>query len=195
MGPQARDLLSVVAEGDLSNAAFPFATCREIFVAGAPVRALRLTFVGELGWELHLPSEYTLHVYDALKSAGEAFGLCDAGYRAIDSLRLEKAYRLWGSDIGPDFIPFEAALGFAVALGSNRDFIGRDALVAQRERGLKKHLAVFMQDDPEILLLGGETIYRDGERVGRLSSAGHGHSLGLDIGLGCVRRADGVDDD
>jgi len=195
MGPNARDLLSSVSQGDLSNEAFPFATCREIFVAGAPVRAVRLTFVGELGWELHIPSEYALTVYDALQSAGAAFGLRDAGYRSIDSLRLEKGYRLWGSDIGPDYTPYEAGLGFAVAINSNTQFTGREALLRQRERPLTKKLATFTQASPDLHLLGGETIYRNGERVGWLSSGGHGHTVGLDIGLGYVRCDDGVDDD
>ena len=195
MGPNARDLMSSISQGDLGNEAFPFATCREIFVAGAPVRALRLTFVGELGWELHIPSEYALTVYDALQSAGAAFGLRDAGYRAIDSLRLEKGYRLWGSDIGPDYTPYEAGLGFAVAINSNTEFTGREALLRQRERPLAKRLATFTQGAPDAHLLGGETIYRDGERVGWLSSGGHGHTTGLDIGLGYVRNDGGVDDD
>jgi len=194
MGPQARELLSRVAEGDLSNAAFPFASWQPIFVAGAPVRALRLTFVGELGWELHVPTEYAAHVYDALWAAGADLGLVDAGYRAIDSLRLEKGYRLWGSDIGPDYTPDEAGLGFAVALDKNRDFIGRDALLRRREAPLKKRLATFTHEDPEAILLGGETIYRDGQRVGWLTTGGHGHTIGRDIGLGYVRHEAGVND-
>jgi len=195
MGPRARDVLAKVTEADLTNEAFPFASFRAVHVAGAPVRALRLTFVGELGWELHIPGEYMVHVYDALMVAGAEFGLCDAGYRAIDSLRLEKAYRLWGSDIGPDYTPFEAGLSFAVALDRSCDFIGRDALLAQRETSLKKRLAIITHNDPEAILLGGETIYRDGERVGWLTSAGYGHSVGSDIGLGYVRHEAGVDED
>ena len=195
MGPGARGLLGAVTEGDLSDAAFPFATCREIFVAGAPVRALRITYVGELGWELYIPSEYALHVYDALRSAGADFGLRDAGYRAIESLRLEKARRAWGSDIGPDHTPYEAGLGFAVALDKNTDFIGREALLRQRAAPLRKRLAIFTHDDPDALLLGGETIYRDGERVGWLTSGGWGYSVGRHIGLGYVRRDEGVSTD
>ncbi len=195
MGPNARDLLSSISQGDLSNDGFPFATCREIFVAGAPVRALRLTFVGELGWELHIPSEYALTVYDALQAAGAEFGLQDAGYRAIDSLRLEKGYRLWGTDIGPDYTPYEAGLGFAVAIDTNTEFTGREALLRQRQIPLTKRLVTFTQASREDHLLGGETIYRDGERVGWLSSGGHGHTTGLDIGLGYVRHDGGLDDD
>ena len=195
MGPNARYLLASITQGDLSNEAFPFGTFQEIFVAGAPVRALRLTFVGELGWELHIPSEYAVTVYDALQDAGKDFGLKDAGYRAIDSLRLEKGYRLWGSDIGPDYTPYEAGLGFAVAIKSNTAFIGRKALLRQREKPLTKRLATFTHETSDLQLLGGETIYRNGERVGWLSSGGHGHTIGLDIGLGYVRCADGVCDD
>ena len=105
MGPRAREILAAVAEGELGAEAFPFGAVREIYVAGAPVRAMRITFVGELGWELHVPTDYMVTVYDALKAAGAAHGLLDAGYRAIDSLRLEKGYRVWATDIGPDFNP------------------------------------------------------------------------------------------
>ncbi len=194
MGPRSRELLSRVGEADLSNEAFPFATWQPIFVAGAPVRALRLTFVGELGWELYIPSEYATHVYDALCAEGGDLGVTDAGYRAINSLRLEKAYRLWGSDIGPDYTPDEAGLAFAVALSKNRDFIGWEAILRGREKPLQKRLAIFTHEDPEAILLGGETIFRDGERVGWLTSGGHGHTIGRDIGLGYVRREAGVDD-
>ena len=194
MGPRSRELLSRVGEADLSNEAFPFATWQPIFVAGAPVRALRLTFVGELGWELHIPSEYAAHVYDALFAEGGDLGLTDAGYRAIDSLRLEKAYRLWASDIGPDYTPDEAGLGFAVAIGKNRDFIGREAILRAREKPQQKRLAIFTHEDPEAILLGGETIYRDGQRVGWLTSGGHGHTVGKDIGLGYVCRETGLDE-
>ena len=165
-------------------------------MAGAPVRAMRLTFVGELGWELHVPTEYLVTVYDALKEAGAAHGLCDAGYRAIDSLRLEKGYRVWAADIGPDFNPLEAGLGFAVAFDKPTPFIGQDAVQRQRERPLTRRLAAFtIDDDPEVQLWGRETIIRDGERVGWLASAGFGHTVGRSIGMGYVRNADGVSDD
>jgi 4-methylaminobutanoate oxidase (formaldehyde-forming) len=195
MGPLSRDLMTSITQGELHNESFPFATYQDVFVAGAPVRALRLTFVGELGWELPIPSEYALTVYDALQAAGREFGLRDAGYRAIDSLRLEKGYKLWGSDIGPDYTPYEAGLGFAVAIKANTEFIGRDALLRQREKPLTKRLVTFTQDSADSILLGGETVYRDGARVGWLTSAGHGHSVGCDIGMGYVRCNDGVDDD
>jgi 4-methylaminobutanoate oxidase (formaldehyde-forming) len=195
MGPNARKVLAKVAEGDVSNEGFPFGHVREIFVAGAPVRAIRITFVGELGFELHVPSEYMLTVYDALKAAGAEFGLKDAGYRAIDSLRLEKGYRVWAADIGPDYSPLEAGLSFAVSFKKNVDFIGRAALEAQRQKPLTKRLATFAVDDPEAIILGRETIYRNGRRVGWIASGGHGHTVGKEIGLGYVRNAEGVGDD
>ena len=194
MGPRARDLLSEVTRDDVSNAAFPFGTWKSVTIDGAAVRALRLTYVGELGWELHVPTEQALAVYRRLLEAGEAHGLANAGYRAIESLRLEKGYRAWGSDIGPDHTPLEAGLGWAVKLRHNILFQGRDALVAQAATPLKKRLACFTIDDPEVVLLGRETIYRNGERVGWLTSAGWGYSVEKNIGYGYVRSPDGVDD-
>ena len=195
MGPSARELLQTIAESDLTNEAFPFGTFKEIYVGGAPLRALRVSFVGELGWELHIPTEYAVSVYDLLFDTGVELGLKNAGYRAIESLRLEKGYRLWGSDIGPDYTPDEAGLGFAVARNKNVAFIGCEALESKRQAPLTKRLATFTHDDPEAILLGGETIYRDGERVGWLSSGGHGHYVAKDIGLGYVRHETGVDTD
>jgi 4-methylaminobutanoate oxidase (formaldehyde-forming) len=194
MGPRARDVLASVTKADLSNAAFPFGTWREIDLAGAPVRALRVTYVGELGWELHIPVEYALAVYERLMAAGKQHRIANAGYRAIESLRLEKGYRAWGADIGPDHTPLEAGLGWAVKLAKDLPFLGRVALLAQRSLSLKKRLACFTMDDPDVVLLGRETIYRNGERVGWLSSAGWGYTVGKNIGFGYVRNADGVDD-
>ncbi len=193
MGPRAPDLLATIVEGEIDDASFPFGSAQSLFVDGAPVLALRVSFVGERGWELFVPSEYLPRVYGAVKKAGEPFGLKDAGYRAIDSLRLEKARRIWGADIGPDYTPLEAGLGFAVDL-NKPVFVGRDALLAQRDSGhLKQRLATFTVNDPEVTLYGRETIYRDGKRVGWLTSAGFGHTVGLPIGLGYVRHATGVD--
>ena len=193
MGPKSRDLLSRIAEADLSNAAFPFGTCQVISLMGAPVRALRMTFVGELGWELHVPTEYMAHTYELLTQHGADFDMVDAGYRAIDSLRLEKGFRVWSHDIGPDYTPYEAGLGFAVALDKNVDFIGRDALLRQRENPLERRLGVICCDDPDVILLGRETIYRNGERVGWLASGGYGHTLQTNIGLGYVNSVNGTD--
>ena len=193
MGPRARDVLQAVTEADVSGAAFAFATCREIPIAGAPVRALRVTYVGELGWELHMPSETAPAVYDRLVQAGAAHGLTNCGYRAIESLRLEKGYRAWGSDITADDTPLEAGLGFAVKLKGNQVFQGRDALLAQCELGVSKRLACFTVDDPDVVLLGRETLYRDETRVGYLASAGFGHTVGQAIGYGYVRAPGPID--
>jgi 4-methylaminobutanoate oxidase (formaldehyde-forming) len=158
------------------------------------VIALRITYVGELGWELHVPVEYAATVYDALTAAGQAHGLVDAGYRAIESLRLEKGYRAWGADIGPDHSPLMAGLGFAVKLRKNIPFLGREALETQRARPLPRLLAGFTVADPAVVLLGRETILRDGQRVGWLSSGGWGYTLGRSIGYGYVRDPEaGVD--
>ena len=193
MGPRARDVLSAVTSADVSNEAFPFATVREIPIAGARVRALRITYVGALGWELHVPGELALAVYEALREAGQAHGIVDAGYRAIESLRLEKGYRLWGADIGPDYTPLEAGLGWAVKWKSGQPFLGREALLDQKAAGLVQRLACFVVDDPAVVLLGRETIYRDGERVGWLTSGGFGHTVGRPIGYGYVVDPAGVD--
>ena len=193
MGPNARDILQSVISEDLSNTAFGFARVKTIGIGGCPVTAIRLTYVGELGWELHLPVEYATQVYQTIMQAGEQFGLRNAGYRAIESLRLEKGYRAWGADIGPDHTPIEAGLGWAVKVKSGIDFKGKKAIVDQQKNGVKKILAGFTVDDPKVILLGRETIYRNGERVGWLSSGGYGHTLGVAIGYGYVRCDDGVD--
>lgn len=192
MGPRARDVLARVCRDDLGNEAFPFGTAREIFIEGAPVLALRLTFVGELGWELHMPSECASVVYEAILHAGSEYGIGNAGYRAIESLRLEKGYRVWGSDIGPDNTPLEAGLGFAVKLATGIPFQGREALQAQKQRGCQTQLAAFTVDDPDRVLLGRETIIRNGKRVGWLTSGGFGHTIGKPIGYGYVSNAEGV---
>jgi 4-methylaminobutanoate oxidase (formaldehyde-forming) len=191
MGPRARDIVEAVTHADMSNAAFPFGTAQTIGIAGAPVRALRVTYVGELGWELHVPTEYASTVYAALTEAGHAHGLCNAGYRAIETLRLEKGYRAWASDIGPDHTPLEAGLGWAVKLKTDLDFRGRAACEAQKTAGLPKIMATFTTA-PDVILSGRETIYRNGERCGWLSSAGFGHTVQKSIGMGYIRDAGGI---
>ncbi|MFH1795517.1 MAG: FAD-dependent oxidoreductase [Pseudomonadota bacterium] len=195
MGPRARDVLAGVTDADVSNEAFPFGHVREIAIAGATVRALRVTYVGELGWELHVPIDATGEVFDALMAAGAAHGIRPVGYRALESLRLEKGYRAWGSDITPNDTPFEAGLGWAVKLRKNTDFSGRRALEVVAGQPLKKRLACFTVDDPTVVLLGRETILRDGEPVGYLTSGGYGYTVGKNIGYGYVRNAEGVSDD
>jgi len=195
MGPRSRDVLQGLTEHDVSNSGFPFGRVKRITVAGAPVLALRVTYVGELGFELHIPVEFAVSVYDALMAAGRPHGIANAGYRAIESLRLEKGYRAWGADIGPDHSPLVAGLGWAVKLKSNTPFQGRAALEAQATKKLPRLLAGFTAD-PSIVLLGRETIYRDGKRVGWLSSGGYGYTVGRSIGYGYVRDPEnGVDRD
>jgi len=195
MGPKARDVLAAVTTADVSNTAFPFGHVREIEIAGHAVRALRITYVGELGWELHIPIGATGDVFDALMKAGKTYGIRPVGYRAIESLRLEKGYRAWGSDITPNDTPFEAGLGWAVKLRKNTDFMGRRALETINGAPLKKRLAGFTVDDPDIVLLGRETILRNGEPVGYLSSGGYGYTVAKNIGYGYVRNDGGVSDD
>ena len=186
MGPRARDVLSAITTDDVSNAGFPFGSARRISVAGAPVLALRVTYVGELGWELHMPVEFAAAVYEAVMAAGAEHGIVNAGYRAIESLRLEKGYRAWGAEIGPDHSPLVAGLEWAVKLKANTPFQGRDALSAQGAKPLPRRMACFTAD-PNVILLGRETIYRDGKRVGWLSSGGFGYTVGKSIGYGYVR--------
>ncbi len=193
MGPRARDLLARLTRTDLSNEAFPFATSREIWLGRAPVRASRITYVGELGWELYVPVEFATGVYDALHAAGGDLGLTDAGYYAIESLRVEKAYRAWGRELTTDDTPLEAGLGFAVRFDKAAPFIGRDALLAQRATPLGKRLVSFVLDDPEALPWGDEPIWCEGAIVGSTTSAAYGHTLGRAVAMGYVRREGGVD--
>lgn len=193
MGPKSRDVLSPLTNADLSNGGFPFGTARRITLAGSPTLAMRVTYVGELGWELHIPVEFMATVYAALMAEGAQHGIANAGYRAIESLRLEKGYRAWGSEIGPDHSPLVAGLGWAVKLKSDVPFQGREALARQAAKPLPRLLACFTTD-PSVVLLGRETIYRNGERVGWLASGGFGYTVERSIGYGYVRRPDaGVD--
>jgi 4-methylaminobutanoate oxidase (formaldehyde-forming) len=194
MGLRARDVLARVTDSDVSNAAFPFAHMRELTIAGTTVRALRVTYVGELGWELHVPIADTGVVFDALMQAGAADGIRPVGYRALESLRLEKGYRAWSSDITPNDTPFEAGLGWAVKLGKDIPFLGREALQQLAGLPLQKRLAGFTLDDPDAVLAGRETILRNGEPVGYLTSGGYGYTLAKSIGYGYVRNGDGVSD-
>jgi glycine cleavage system T protein len=194
MGPRSRALLARLTDTDLSNGSFPFGASREIRLASAPVRATRITYVGELGWELYIPTEFARGVYEAIVTAGADLGLRHAGYHAMDSLRLEKAYRAWGHDLGCEDTPLEAGLAFAVRLDKPVPFLGREALLAQREKPLRRRLVVFVLEDPEPLLYHDEPIWRDGELVGRITSGAYGHTLGRAVGLGYVAHPDGVDD-
>ncbi|MFC3075649.1 GcvT family protein [Shinella pollutisoli] len=194
MGPKARDVLAATTDADVSNAGFPFGHVREIDIAGETVRALRVTYVGELGWELHVPIAAIGTVFDALMATGKPSGIRPVGYRALESLRLEKGYRAWGSDITPNDTPFEAGLGWAVKLRKNTDFLGRRALETLQGTPRAKAFAGFTVDDPDIVLLGRETILRNGEPVGYLTSGGYGYTVGRNVGYGYVRHAGGVDE-
>jgi 4-methylaminobutanoate oxidase (formaldehyde-forming) len=183
-GPRSRELLSRVSPADFGNAAFPFGTSREIELGYAIVRASRVTYVGELGWELYVPSDMAGHVYDELIGASAGLGLRHSGYHALNSLRVEKAYRHWGHDITIEDTPLEAGLGFAVAWDKAGGFIGRDALLRRRDEGIARRLVVFTLDDPEPLLYHNEPIWRDGVLVGKTTSGWYGHTLGRAVGLG-----------
>lgn len=195
MGPLAREVLLKLTDADVSNAGFPFGHVREIDIAGHMVRALRVTYVGELGWELHVPIGAIGSVFDALMAAGAEQDIRPVGYRAIESLRLEKGYRAWSSDITPNDTPFEAGLGWAAKMRKNTSFMGRPALEAVSGLPLTKRLAGFTVDHPDAVLLGRETILRNGEFAGYLTSGGYGYTIGKGIGYGYVRNEAGVSDD
>ena len=180
-GPRARDILAPLTRDDLSNEAFPYLTAREITLAHVPVLALRVTYVGELGWELYPPSEYGRGLWQTLWEAGRAQGMLAGGYRAIDALRLEKGYRAWSSDITPEETPYEAGLGFAVRLDKGTDFIGREALLARKAAGPRRRLACLVLDDPRSVTLGNEPVRIGGAIVGRVTSGGYGHAVGKSI--------------
>ena len=181
-GPDARKVLQKCCADDVSNAALPFATFKDLDLAGRPVRAHRIGYVGELGWELHMANEHGLAVYQALKAAGEEFNIADVGYKAIDTLRMEKGYLYWSGDLTPDYNPYEAGLGFRVNLKKG-GFIGREALVQAREEGVKRKLSMFTLDRPAAVY-GGETIMRGGQVLDVTTSANFGHSIGKPIVFG-----------
>ncbi len=196
MGPRSRELLSRMTDSDLGDEAFAFATGRSIEVAGAEVWANRMTYVGELGWELLVPYDAALTVLDALHEHGADLGLRDAGYSAIESLRLEKGFRAFGRELTPDYTPVEAGLVFATALAGDKDFLGRSALAAHRDRlkeaGPRRRLVSFVVGDPDAMLWGGELVLRNGEPVGLVTSAAYGATVGASVGLAYVRRDEPV---
>ncbi len=188
MGPRSRELLQSLTPADLSNSAFRFATSREIELGYGLVRASRITYVGELGWELYIPTEFAAGVYEQIIAAGEDIGLSHAGYHALDSLRIEKAYRHWGHDITDEDSPLEAGLGFAVKFDKPGGFIGREALLRQKESGVTRRLAQFRLLEPEPLLYHNEPIWYRNDIVGFIRSGNYGHTLGGSVGLGYVER-------
>ena len=181
-GPQARRVLERVSEEDVSNQSFPFGTARPITIGAAPVLAVRIGYVGELGWELHLPTEYACHVYETLWEAGQDLGIADVGYRAIDTLRLEKGYLYWSTDITPDYNPYEAGLGFRVSLKKG-DFIGREALARIKAEGAKRKLCIFTLARP-LAVFGGEAILHRDTVISVTTSANFGHTVGKPIVYG-----------
>jgi len=179
-GPRAREILQSVTEDDVTNSGFPYMTYRTLDVAGTKVRALRVTYVGELGWELYMPIGDGLSVWDALWEAGQPFRLCPVGYRAVDSLRLEKGYRYWSADVTPDYTPYEAGQGFCVKL-DRKDFQGKPALLAQRDKGLTRKLSCLVLTDSTVHPLGNEPVMSDGRVVSRTTSGGIGYTVGESI--------------
>jgi 4-methylaminobutanoate oxidase (formaldehyde-forming) len=194
-GPKSRQLINRLTSADMSNEAFPYLTAEEIDIGYALVKALRVTYVGELGWELHVPTDFTLHVFDALVEAGGDLGLKHAGFQALDSLRLEKAYRDYGHDIDNTDTPLEVGLQYFVDFDKPGGFIGKEALLNQKEEGVKSLLVQFLLEDPEPLLFGSEPIFRDGVFVGDLGAGSYGHTLGGAVGLGNVENEEGVNAD
>jgi 4-methylaminobutanoate oxidase (formaldehyde-forming) len=194
MGPNSRALLSSLSNADLSNEAFPFGTSQIIDLGYARVRASRVTYVGELGWELYILTEFATGVFDVLVAAGAEHGLAHAGYHALNSLRTEKGYRHWGHDISPDDNPIEAGLGFVVAWDKPGGFIGREALQQVRERGVNRRLVQFALHDSEKLLYHNEPIWRDGALVGHITSGMYGHTVDRSLGMGYVEHHHGIAD-
>ncbi|MBC8038260.1 MAG: FAD-dependent oxidoreductase [Rhizobiales bacterium] len=195
MGPKSREVIREVTDADMSNAAFKFGAVREIAIAGHKLRALRVTYVGELGWELHIPIAAIGEVFDVLMAAGKAHGIAPTGYRALESLRLEKGYRAWGSDITANDTPFHAGLGWAVKLKSNQPFLGREACEKISTSPLVKMLAGFTTERSDIVLLGRETILRNGKFAGYLTGGGYGYTVEKPVGYGYIRNGGGVSED
>ncbi|TPW10989.1 MAG: sarcosine dehydrogenase, partial [Acidimicrobiaceae bacterium] len=181
-GPLSRAVLQAVCEDDVSNEAFPYARAGDVTIGSAPVLALRIGYVGELGWELHIPTEYAAHVYELLREAGEPYGIVDVGYRSIDTMRMEKGYVYWSTDITPDTTPWEAGLDWRVNLGKG-DFCGRDALIALRQAGVTRKLCTFTLEEMAHPV-SGEAIIADGRVVGFTTSANFGHTIGKPVAYG-----------
>ena len=186
MGPKSRDLLQTLTNADLSNGAFPYSTAKEIDIAYARPWTVRMSYVGELGWELYIPAMFTAPVFDAILKEGQKVGLRLVGMQAVNSLRLETGYRHWESDITPDDTPFEAGLGFGVKLDKG-DFVGREALLKQKKAGIKRKLVIFTLEDPNIMLYGSEPIYRNEVWMSNMTSGAYGFKVGRAVGMGYVK--------
>jgi 4-methylaminobutanoate oxidase (formaldehyde-forming) len=193
-GPRSRALLQSLTSASLANDAFPFRCAREIDLGLARVLAIRITYLGELGWELYVPAEQAVHVYERLVQAGQSFGLQHAGLKALASLRMEKGYRDYGHDIDNTDSVLEAGLGFAVAFDKPGGFIGRDAVLARKAQGpLRRRLLQVLVLDPEPLLFHAEVVYRDGRPAGYVRAASYGHTLGGAVGLAMIEAGEPID--
>ena len=190
MGPNSRDLLTTLTDADLSDDAFPFGTSSQISLGYATVRATRITYVGELGWELYVPAEFAVGVYQDLMEAGAPFGVGRGGYYTIESMRLEKGYRAFGRELTPSENPVEAGLLFACKLKTDIGFLGREAVEKAKAEGPRRKLVGFSVDAPEAMLWGGELILRDGAVAGQVTSAAWGETIGACVGLAYVRAGD-----
>jgi len=190
-GPKARAILQSVTRDDVSNAGFPYMAARRITVGGVPAIAMRVTYVGELGWEFYFGMEYGLKLWDTLWAAGQPHGLVAAGYKAIDSLRLEKGYRYWSADITPDYTPYETGMGSFVSLDKG-DFRGKKALLKQKKEGVRQKLCCLTLADTSAVALGNEPIFQDGKVVGWVTSGGYGYSVQKSIAYGYLPVAMGV---
>ncbi len=191
MGPKSRQLLLTLTDADLSNESFAYGTARQMDVAYARPWALRMSYVGELGWELYIPTMFAAPVFDAIFEAGKKVGLRLIGMQAVNSLRLETGYRRWESDVTPDDTPYEAGLGFGVKLDKG-DFIGRAALLKQKETGIRRRLVQFTMEDPDIMLYGSEPVYRNRKWMANLSSGAYGFKVGSAVGMGYVKNSEGI---
>ena len=191
MGPRSRELLSRLSRSDFSDKAFPFSTSREIDLGYATVRATRITYVGELGWELYVPAEFAVGAYEDLMAAGAGLGLANAGYYAIESMRLEKAYRAFGRELTADYNPVEAGLTFACKLKTGISFLGREAVEKALAGGPRRRLVSLVLPDPDVMIWGGELVLRNGIAVGQVTSGAWGETVAGCVGLAYIRHPDG----
>jgi 4-methylaminobutanoate oxidase (formaldehyde-forming) len=189
-GPRSREVLQACTPSDLSNAAFPYLSRQSIPVGDTPVEALRVSYAGELGWELYCPTEFGAALWRTLWAAGEPYRIAAGGYRAIESLRLEKGYRAWGTDLTPDTNPHDAGLGIAVKPDKPGGFVGRDAVVEAKARGFDRRLSCLVLADPLAVALGNEPVRLAGRIAGRVTSGGYGYTVGKSIAYAYLPRAD-----
>ena len=193
MGPNSRKLLSQITNVSLENESFPFGLSKKINIANVEVRASRVTYVGELGWEMYMPMNKMPNEYKSIIEIGKDYKMLHCGYHALNSLRLEKGYCHWGHDIGDEETPLEAGLGFAVSYDKDVDFIGKEALLKQKKEGIKKRRLNFAIENPDIMLYHDEPIWVNGDRMGEITSAMFCHTVGSSVGLGLINCPDGFD--